>query len=90
MKNPAKQRRAQAPNRKKGDRLVGRCDRALKKDVARAQDLTGLDESKLVRLSVETVIPSLLNGQTVLLNGKLVPAHIAAPAAAVTPTGTEG
>lgn len=87
MKNPSTRRRAQAP-KLKGDRLVGRCDRALKNEVARALELTGLDESKLVRLAVQQVVPALLERRMVLINGELVPA-ISAPASFVA-TGTEG
>lgn len=65
-------RRAEAPDLL-GERLAGRCGRALKREVARAQALTGLDESKLVRVSVEYAVPALLSGRMVYQNGKLVP-----------------
>lgn len=91
MNKNAANRRAKAPNLK-GDRLVGRCSRALKLDVARALAATGLDESKLVRLSIELVLPALSAGKMVYQNGKLV-AVGNAPATnegGLRPTGTEG
>lgn len=87
MKTPRRNRRAEAHDRK-GDRLVGRCDRALKREVARALELTGLDESKLVRLAVQQVVPALLAKRLVMVNGELVPV-MAAPASFAA-TGTEG
>ena len=57
-------------------------------EVARALDLTQMDESKLVRLAVQLVVPALLSRKMVYLNGELVPSE-SAPAAFPS-TGTEG
>lgn len=77
MKNDGPRRIVEA-RLHKGVRLVGTCDTALKDKVARARDF-GLDESKLVRLSVESAIDALLDGTLVVMNGKLVPAALAPP-----------
>jgi hypothetical protein len=79
-------RRTQA-RQLKGDRLVGKCDSELKRKVARARDY-GLDESKVVRLSVERTIDALLSGELVYQNGKLV--VVSSPPPVAVPTGTEG
>lgn len=90
MKNNGPRRRVKAPNLM-GERLAGRCDRALKNAVAQACDVTKLDESKLVRLSVEHMVPALLAGGMVYQNGKVVPAALAPPSAQpLAATGTEG
>lgn len=88
MKTKALGRRAEA-HPFKGDRLVGKCDSALKEKVARAREY-GLDESKIVRLSAEFVIDALLAGKMVVMNGELVPCSSTAPVATHQPTGTEG
>ena len=87
MKPEDKQRRVGA-RRLKRDRLVGKCDEALKRKVTRGARDFGLDESKLVRMSAEYVVDSLRQGQVIVLNGELVPAS-AAPTQPK-PTGTEG
>jgi hypothetical protein len=88
MKTKGTLRRRQA-HLFKGDRLVGKCDSALKEKVARARD-SGLDESKIVRLAAEFVIDALSTGQMVVQNGKLVLGSSPAPVAIHEATGTEG
>ena len=94
MKNDDHRRRANA-RPILGARLVGKCDSALKVKAARARDY-GLGEGDLVRLATDWVVDALLEGRLVVMNGKLVPAALAPtphplqPAAAPTPTGTEG
>lgn len=71
---------------------MAKCDPALKAKVARARDY-GLDESKLVRLCIEHVLPALFAGSIVYQNGKLV--AVERPATGFLPsggesTGTEG
>lgn len=80
MKKPAKSRRSRA-SQLKGDRLVGRCDAKLKQEVAHVLGLTGVDESKLVRLAIVHVIPALRTGELVVQNGKLVSGSSPAPVA---------
>lgn len=92
MKKTTPRRRAAAPDLM-GERLVGRCDKALKDAVAQAAEITGLAEGKVVRISVERVVPEILLGRLVYQNGKLVPAALAPtpqPAEALKPTGTQG
>jgi hypothetical protein len=92
MKKRATKRRVQAPDLM-GDRLVGRCDSAFKAEVALALAVTGLDESKLVRLSIEHVLPALFAGAMVYQNGKLVAVERPATSLLLSgpaPSGTEG
>lgn len=78
MKKRSKRRRSRA-SQLKGDRLVGRCDTQLKQEVAHVLGLTGVDESKLVRLAIVHVLPALRTGELVVQNGKLVPVSSPAP-----------